>query len=178
MRRFFLSISAAALLCLIGAGGASARTTSCTGTISSGVRDQSLTIEGNVVIPVRASCLLVNIEIHGNLIVGAGATFLFSIHGDPIGFNGVSGNVWAIRAASVGIGWGHVDGSVIAIGTGNVELHRLRIVKNAIFVGNGSLSLFNAGIGRSAWCWNNGTVSFVDSSHAGLGFGQCKALAP
>jgi hypothetical protein len=188
-RRWLLGAVLAALLCLTGAGGAlaaispanaSAGTTTCTGTISSGVDNQSLTIEGDVVVPAGATCLLLNIKIDGNLTVDAGATFFFSIRAiGPIGgLNGVSGNVRAIRAAGLGINFAQIGGSVTAVGTsGEVGLYRTGVAKNLILIGNDSLFFHSVGVGGAASCENNGTVLsfYFFAAHPS---GQCRGLLP
>lgn len=174
VRSVALIAALAAGLIVIGpANAASPRTTVCTGTISSGVIDQSLTIEGNVVVPPSANCALYNIKIDGNLTVGAGATFDFGLFAiGPFELNGVSGNVVSVRAAGLGIAFAPIGGSVTAVGDSTVGLDRTSVAKNAVFIGNNSLFVHDVSIGGALSCENNGTVTifFLGAAHAS---GQC-----
>ena len=166
---------AAVLVVALPAGAASAATTTCTGTISSGVLDQSLTIEGDVVVPAGASCRLLNIVIDGDLTVGAGASANFGLFvSRPLGLNGVAGDVRAVRAAELSIAFAHVAGSVTAVQGGTVGLVRSRVANNLVVVGNESVSLFDASVGATATCQNNRTV-FVHEFGATRVSGQCPA---
>jgi hypothetical protein len=169
---FFVAL-AAALVAALPASAASAGTTTCTGPMTSGVLDQSRTIEGDVVVPAGASCALDNIVIDGNLSVGFGASASFGLDASrPLTLNGVAGNVSAVGAADLSIAYAHVGGSVTAVNGASATLYRSSVAKNLVFVGNDMVFLFSASVRGTATCQNNETA-FVHEFGAGHASGQC-----
>jgi hypothetical protein len=164
---------AVALVVSLPASAAPAATTTCTGPMTSGVLDQSQTVEGDVVVPAGASCTLDNIMIEGNLKVGFGASASFGLFGTrPLGLNGVAGDVSAVRAAVLSIAFAHVGGSVTAVNGGSATLYRSSVAKNLTFVGDESVFLFDASVAGTATCHLNATA-FVHDFGAAHSSGQC-----
>jgi hypothetical protein len=164
---------AAALVVALPASAASAGTTTCTGLMTSGVVDQSLTIEGDVVVPAGASCTLDNIVIDGNLRVGSGASAGFGLYASrPLQLNGVAGDVTAVGPADLSIAFAHVGGSVTAVNGASMTLYRSSVAKNLAVVGNDTIFLFDASVGGTATCHNNETA-FVHDFGAEHASGQC-----
>jgi hypothetical protein len=163
-----------AFVAILPASAAAAETTTCTGVLSAEVPGESVTIEGDVVVPAGASCTLLNVTINGDLRVGAGASATFGISGSsfPFGSNTVTGDVIAIGAAELSLAFAHVGGSVIAVNGGDAGLFRSSVTKNLTFVGNDSIFLFSAAVHGLATCHNNGTV-FVRFFGADHWSGQC-----
>jgi hypothetical protein len=164
---------AAALVAALPASAAPAPTTTCTGLMTSGVLDQSLTIEGDVVVPAGASCTLDNIRIDGNLTVGRSASASFGLYGTrPLGLNGVSGDVSAVGATDLSIAFAHVGGSVTAVNGASATLYRSSVANNLTFVGNDTVFVFDASVGGTATCHNNASA-FVHDFGAAHSSGQC-----
>lgn len=171
-RLFFVATAVIALLGTTSgvavASSALAGSTTCTGTIT------SETIASNLVVPSGASCILVNVEVDGNISVEAGATLAFGILASyPHITNYVYGNVEGNQAASVSLAFAFVDGNVTVDDSASVAIDRVLISQNARFGGNDFLFFHDVGVGKNLSCTNNGSVQLFFVGVGGHASGQC-----
>jgi hypothetical protein len=174
----FVGILAALVVPAIGL----AEPTQCAGTVVGDSIDDPATIDGNVVVPAGADCLLIGVVVEGTITVGEGASLGFSTLCDPVNvtscFGGaVGGNIKANGATTIGLSYVNVDGNVRVRDSGTISLFRSGIAKNASFEGNDYVSFYTVGIGGNLSCTNNDVVDLIAFiSVGGNSSGQCAAL--
>ena|SRR6266508_3417153 len=146
---------------------------------------------GNVVVPAGATCVLVNVQLYGNLIVQDGASVGLCIWaGRSLILNHIYGNVTDGRDASFGASYARIDGNLSAVDAdlvstwmvffdGSAAVADTKFVQlfesgvnNATFTGNARLQLVSLGFGRNLSCERNG-IEIIDLSASGHRSGQC-----